>query len=312
MIATLSLVAAIAAVTGDGQAQTNAGKAASAHPIIEGCIVKVIHEVEVPAEEQGVLRSIEVKEGDEVQKNRFLGKISSDKAEMQRRVALAELEKATKEAENDVKERYAVASYNVSKQDLEQAMAANTKVGDAVNQADIRKRWLQAESARLQIEQAQLDQDVAKATKQVKHVELEASELEIERRKIKSPLDGLVVQIKKQEGEWVNPGDTVMVVLHMQHLFVEGYVNAANWDPGQIDGRRVVVTVSVAGRPVEFDGHVAFVNPKIEGDGSYLVRAEVENEQDPVTFKWTLRPGMRPTMDVRPERFIEGLTGAKP
>ena len=120
---------------------------------------------------------------------------------------------------------------------------------------------------------------------------------EIALRRIVSPLDGIVVKVHKHVGEWLQPGDPVVEILRIDRLWVEGYVNAADFNPGEIEGRDVIVDAEMArGRKMRFKGQVVFVKPVVEG-GDYLVQAEVENRQE--NGHWLLRPGLNAAMTIQ-------------
>ena len=127
--------------------------------------------------------------------------------------------------------------------------------------------------------------------------EVEAAEASIERRKIKAPLDGIVTNVYRHVGEWVAPGDPVVKIVRVNRLRIEGFLNAADYDPPEIEGRAVTVEVELAhGRKVKFPGKVVFVSPLVMAGGEYRVFAEVNNRQE--NGQWVLRPGLFATMNI--------------
>ena len=91
----------------------------------------------------------------------------------------------------------------------------------------------------LSIEKAKKDLDVAGLQKQVSEAELEAAEANLERRRLIAPLDAVVVELTRHEGEWVQAGDPVMRLVRVDLLRVEGFLNAKNYRPSEIQGRPV-------------------------------------------------------------------------
>jgi multidrug resistance efflux pump len=130
-------------------------------------------------------------------------------------------------------------------------------------------------------------------------VEVEAAENGIERRLLKSPLDGVVVQVFPHQGEWMQPGDPLARVVRTDKVKVEGYVDAAAWDPEQVRDRPVTVQVTLAkDRRESFAGRMVFVSPLDESGGDYRVVAEVENRRDEASQQWLLRAGKTASMTV--------------
>ena len=68
----------------------------------------------------------------------------------------------------------------------------------------------------------------------VKKAELKAVEVEIDRREVKSPLDGIIVERLKHEGEWVQPGETMFKIVGLKRLRVEGTVPANKYSRDQV------------------------------------------------------------------------------
>jgi hypothetical protein len=88
--------------------------------------------------------------------------------------------------------------------------------------------------------------------------------------------------------------------VRMDRVYVDGLIRVNAFDPSQLVGKPVTVTVVMGGdRPVEFVGTIATVNPVVENN-AYRIRAEVENRQ--VSQYWLLRPGMDASMTIHVEQ----------
>jgi membrane fusion protein (multidrug efflux system) len=263
---------------------------------LENCYVSQIEEVQVPAQEGGVLTEVAVKEGDAIRQGQQIGQIDDVEPRMQRQVAEVELKVAQEEAQNDINVRYSKASADVSKAEYDQAIEANRRLPGTVPQAEVRRLQLKWREAVLSIEQAEMRQRVAALEAQVAKAKVDASNVGIERRKIIAPVDALVLKLYHHAGEWVKPGDPVVHIIQLNRLWVEGFVKAQEVSPSEINGRPVSVDVLLArGRKATFTGQVVFVKPVIEG-GTYQIRAEVENRQE--NGFWLLTPGMPAVMTI--------------
>ena len=53
------------------------------------------------------------------------------------------------------------------------------------------------------------------------------------RRKVRAPIDGVIVELKRHRGEWVAAGDTLLRLLRMDRLRIEGFINAKDYVPGR-------------------------------------------------------------------------------
>lgn len=289
--------AAVAFVVAPGFAQVQPAN----DVVIPRCLVQVIDEIEVPAEEAGVITALEAKEGQTVGGARAIGKIDDRLAVARVSAARAKHERAVAAAENDVNKRYAEAAKDVAYFNWKQAEEANLTKPRTVSQTELRTLALTYERARLQVEQAVLEQDLASKDVTVALAELDVAQLDIDRRDITSPIDGLVIEIKKRRGAWVNAGDPILKVIRMDRLRVAGHVNAEEFGPQEIADRPVRIKVRMErGREEFFTGKITYVNP-VQTGGEYPVWAEVANRLYPASDQWMLRPGVIVEMAIELE-----------
>jgi len=272
-----------------------AAAAADGEPVLERCLVSLEEEAKVPAREAGVLVQLAVREGAIVSKGDVIAKIDDNQPQMERRKAKAEHDQALAKAESDVDVRYAQKAQAVAQKASEKAEKSHKSVDGAVTEVERDRLRLEWEKSGLQIEQASLERRLNDLTAAAKGVEVEASENGIERRLIKAPLDGIVVQVFPHQGEWMQPGDPLARVVRTDKLRVEGFVDASKWGPDKVRNRPVTVTVMLDNGPQEFAGRIIFVSPLVES-GDYRVFAEVENRQ--ADGEWLLQAGQTVTMTI--------------
>jgi len=264
---------------------------------VSHCLVSLIDEAQVPAREAGVLRDLLVKEGAQVAKDQMLAQIDDRKEQHELAAAQYKWEAAKQEATNDVNVRYAKAGADVYRQEMLQNYEANRQVAGTVSQTEVRRAELKHKEFLLQSEASEFKMQQASIEAKVREAETNIAAENIERRKIRSPLDGMVVERRRRAGEWVQPGDPVIHVMRLDRLRVEGFVPAAEYSAADIDGRPVTVTVVLAhGRREQFQGKVVFVNPEVDANGEFRVWAEVFNRQE--NEHWLLNKGMIAEMTI--------------
>ncbi|MEC7696690.1 MAG: HlyD family efflux transporter periplasmic adaptor subunit [Planctomycetota bacterium] len=273
-----------------------------AHPclaediVVEDCYVSPLNDVDVPAEAQGVIRALDVDEGHTVVAGETLATIDDREAQINKDLAKIELEKASEQAANDVRIRYAREDAKVSASELDAARTANQRQPGTFGEAEMRKMRLQLSRSTLGIEQAELDQKDYIYARESNKVKLRAAEEEIGRRNIEAPFDGVIVDIQAHKGEWVNPGDPLLRLVQMDRLSIDGFLNVKE-DRGRVqNGMPVIAMVETGAEKFETRGKVSFISPLVQAGGNFRVRVEVENTKK--NDQWMLRPGLPATFRI--------------
>lgn len=264
------------------------------------CLLSLDEEAEIPAQEAGVLVKVFVRAGQQVVKGEVLAQIEDALPQMQYNVAGYKLKVAEKEAGDDISIRYAKIAAKVAEVEYHQAEDANRKVRGAVPLAEVRRLLLKHREMLLSIEKAQKEMAIAALQVKVSEAEVQAAVANLERHRIMAPLDAVVVELSRHAGEWVQPGDPVMRLVRVDRLRVDGFLNAQNHRPSEIQGRPVKVVVTLArGHQEIFFGKIVYVKPLIEAGGEFLVRAEIKNRRQ--GDAWILSPGLSAEMTIKPK-----------
>ncbi len=256
---------------------------------IENCKVSAINDIEIPAEEPGPITKLLVAEEAVVKKDQVLAQMEDRLARAQLEAATSKHKAAEEQAKNDVNERYAIKAADHAKAEYDKSVEASRQTKNAVADIDIKRFKLAWEKAVLMAEQAKLEQSVAVHTAASQFAEAKAAQLGIIRRQLKSPINGVVVEIPKKPGEWAAAGDPVFRIVQMDKLYVEGFFDITKYPPSKIRGAQVTLDIEVGGEIKKFPGKVVRINPVSDLAGTQLW-AEVENRQE--GNEWVLRPGM--------------------
>jgi multidrug resistance efflux pump len=253
--------------------------------------------VDIPAEEQGKLRDLKVEEGDEVREGQVLALIDDSQAQAVFKVAQAKLNAAAKEAASDVNKRFADMSKKVAYADWSGAYYTNENTRGAVTSFELRQYYFKAMQGDLHVEQAENDWYIAKEKLKVQEAEAEAAGLDLQRRQIRAPANGMVERKFREKGEWVKPGDSVFQLMLMDQLLVYQSVDATRFSPAQVDGKKVLVTVELENkRQVVVEGKVRNVSNEEESGPFLLVTAVVANRRE--GKHWLLRHGQWGRMEI--------------
>jgi macrolide-specific efflux system membrane fusion protein len=270
-----------------GQTQSPGSRIAQ----LDNCLVSLVADVEVAAQETGKLVSVEVQEGQQIEADQLIAKIDDQQAQLARYAAQREYSTAVEKASDDIEIRFAKASFEVADAELKQSLAINARSPGSVPESDILQLRLARKRAELQIDRSQLETRVARMTAEIKEAEVKATDASIARRVIHSPLAGTVIEVLRQPGEWVEAGQPVARVVGLERLYVDGFVSSREFNPSELVDQRAIIAVELArGQRVELRGRGVLVSPLGQGGDRLRVRVEATNQQ--ADGHWVLRPGM--------------------
>lgn len=283
------LAAAVPAVAADPQPIAPAAGTIEVQPVM----LRLLSEAEVPAQESGVITKLAVREGDRVKQGQLLAQVDDQVAQMAQRAAELAYEAAKAKATNDVELRYATKALEVSEAELRRSTESIARFAKSVSQSQIDVERLTVEKNQLETEQAQHEQAIAQLEMQAKENELAGARLEVARRQIAAPIDGVVVQAFVRQGEWVEPGQKALRIVNVDRLKAEGFASAAQ-ATAALTGAPVRLTLDLgAGADSSFSGTVVFVSPEVDPiTGQVRVWAEIDNRDG------QLRPGQSARMVI--------------
>ncbi|HWL10812.1 MAG TPA: efflux RND transporter periplasmic adaptor subunit [Planctomicrobium sp.] len=235
---------------------------------------------------------------------------------------------AHKKAENLYKIEAATKQMGVAKNEYERALAARKQFRDSISDSELDGRQLSFEHADLQskqtrfeqeiegllaeaedlaartrvlsIEQAQLQvsdvsakRDVSAMQVKLKENEVESAREALERREIRSPIDGTIVHINRRAGEWIEPGQTCMRIVRLNRLRSEGFLSA-RYATKVSQGDKASVLIELHNsEQIECQGTITFVSPEIDPVNNEMrIWVEIDNPKD------LIRPGMHGTLTI--------------
>jgi RND family efflux transporter MFP subunit len=172
------------------------------------CLVDANQVVKLSSSVQGAIAKILVNRGDHVAAGQIVAMLESD-------VEQAMYEAAVLRAGSDVVIQAKVSELvNDKRKQVRQRQLAERGVNAAQTLEDAETA---AEIAKYAVAQAKLDQQLAASEAQ----RLKAT---IERRNIRSSVDGVVTRVELHEGEFADPSATLVVIAEIRPLLVEIYL----------------------------------------------------------------------------------------
>jgi len=266
-------------------------------------MVTLINDVMVPAQEAGRLMKVNVKGGETIDEDFVIAEIDNRDTLAKRKIAQGELDVADAQAKSEAELELAKRGVDVSKAEYDSNVKIRKENPGAVSDTELRKFEFQWHRAKAQVKVAEVDRVVASLTAKVKAAQLEATANELARRQITAPFKGEVEDVKRQVGEWVQPGEPIARIVQLDRLRVKGMVYADATSPTDVYGKPVEIKITAAGGKTETaKGLIDFASPIIDLNGTFLVWCDIDNQKfvDPVTKKesWKIQPGSSCTITI--------------
>lgn len=229
---------------------------------VASVVVNLIAEVEVAAEEAGPLVELSVTEGSRVKAGDRLGRLDDRDAALQVQRAEIALRHAREQAQSKVKLLLAEETLKVARLELDRAASANDNLARVVSETQMTKLKLEFRRAELGVEQAAEDRAAAALAVEAAQNELAMARRAQERHQIRAPLDGIVVEVGRRVGEWLEPGKVVLRLVRDDRLRAVGFVRLEQLTT-PLEGQPATLIVELTGAtPTAFTGRVTFVSPE--------------------------------------------------
>lgn len=240
------------------------------------CVINPNSKVELGSYQNGVLAEVLVKRGDRVSRGQPLARLDNEIEKMNARLAQIRAESDISVRSGEVQEEFRARELKR----LESLRDSQSVSASAYEQAEIEHSM-----AVLSVESAKLDKKIAKA-------EYKRAEAQLQRRTIKSPVDGVVVDVVMSPGEYVYEQSTLMNIAAVDPLYVEVYLPVASYGEIQ-DGMTAVVRPE---QPIggEYTATIAVIDQVFDASSrTFGVRLELPNPE----FK--LPAGVRCTVEFK-------------
>ncbi len=259
----------------------------------EKCPVMVEHKLDIPAQERGFLRLLQVELNQAVTAGQVLAELDTELAELELRMAKLEQAQSNERALDDSDVKFQEVVLQKSMQDLDSHRAIST----SVSESEIRSRTLGVAQAELGLKRAERAQRLAVGEAKLRAAAVEVAELRLAQRRIVAPRNGVVTAVKLHPGQSVEAGQTIMEIQDLEHLLIDRLIPIAQFNVAELVGSDVRVDVEQSGGAhVRLSGQIISYDPHVSSGGLVRVHAKVKNVLH--GNDWVLLPGSEVTMYV--------------
>jgi RND family efflux transporter MFP subunit len=178
------------------------------------CVMESKSTIELQSAEEGILDRVLVERGDQVKKGAVVARLDS-----KQEAIIAEHARLRTEGEMGVLAARAQAEYRRKELDR----LAELRASNSVPLREIATAEVESRLADIEVETAIMEQEMAQ-------LEYEQAKLHLDRRSIRTPVDGIVVDVTMYPGEYVHEQATVMTIAEVNPLYVEMFVPVSEYN----------------------------------------------------------------------------------
>ena len=155
-----------------------------------------------------------------------------------------------------------------------------------------------AHATREEVDRAEIERDIAAAAvliaeeeAAVRMLERDRIAVQLRRRTVRCPIDGVVVECRKEIGEFVSPADPIVLTVVQLNPLRATFNVPEDLADRVVEGQRATVTLVASDEDV--DAQVEFVSPVVDSEsGTVRVRVRIPNADQ------TIRAGAACAMQV--------------
>ena len=257
-------------------------------------VTKITEERRIPCSTPGIILESKLSEGVMLSRDDLMISLDDRKAQLEVDRLKKELDKAEKEASTRVELEYQVKSIDVAIVELNRAIQSNQRTPGAVAQTEIDQLNLMVQKARSEKDKIEFQIKLKEMAVDVRKVELAIGKEKLADHKIRSPIAGMVVEVFRRPGEWVEMSEPVCRMIRLDKLRAEVKV-PAEIALNNLVGSEAVFQPSLPSlKDMQFSGKVIFVDPEANPVSREMrVWVEIDNR------KLKLVPGLAGKVSIK-------------
>lgn len=249
--------------------------------IVDTVLITVIEETDVPALQEGPLTKIEAREGTQVKPGDLLFQIDERRARIRVSQAESDFAVAKKKAESESEIILSETETRLAEASLQRALESRKRFPDTPSQAEVDEILLKIARAKQHLEKSKHEKELSELALKNAELHLELAKIEFENHQIRSPIRGVVVELKARVGEWVKPGQRLVRILRVDKLRAEGFMTLEQAQKTNVGASVTVIPDGSSTTKLALPGKIVFISPEVDtNDNRKRFIAEIDNAQE--------------------------------
>jgi len=280
---------------------------------VQDCAVRFAAEVEVPALMTGRVAEVIVAANDTVKLGAPIARLDDRSLLIRRRAAQLRFQHARDDSLDDVEINYAKVAKQEALAELDVSRSIQKDARGAVPLTRMRQLRLAVERGQLEVAQAKRRMKRAEVEASLREADLAVIDDQMRNLHVESPIGGVVLEVDREPGEWIEKGQPIATVGRIDRLHVHALLGSDKIAPSQCKGLSVSVhwINPTNGKESSLRGTVLSVDPQMLPGGRFRLHAEIVNRNvDNHPDQWQLHPGAEVHMKVFPTTVATRNSGA--
>ncbi len=284
---------------------------------VQEVVVEFASKVDVPSRQSGLISEFAVRQNQWVKRDNVIAKLDATALTIQRRSASLRYESSRLVLQDNVEIQYAETALAETQAELDDGQAASDRMSGSVARNQLRRLKLATERAQLELKRAEKQREQSQIDLQLRAADLAMIDHELKQLECLSPIDGIVLNVNRDAGEWTHAGESLVTIANAAVLHLHALVDADMLDPSRCVGLPVSVHWLTGGdtKEASLRGKIISVDPTRLPGNRFRLHAEVENRRHTVASSsppgtslqqtsetladgWQLTPGMSVTMKI--------------
>lgn len=273
-------------------------------------VVDFAGQIDVPALASGPVTALPIRRNQWVRSGELLAQLDDTQCVIRRRAAALREQAARLVIQDSVEIRYAETALAEAEAEWDDGRAASERVSGAVARNQLRRMKLAVERAELELTRAEKERRKSEIDLQLRAADLAEIDHELAQLKCVAPIEGVVLDVHRDLGEWVHAGEPLVTIADAAVLHLHALVYADDLDPARCVGLSVSVSWTkvdpISGENIDqsLRGKVLSVDPTRLPGNRFRLHAEVANRRNIASSSpldadgWQLSPGMEVTMTI--------------